>query len=363
MAEGYIVCAIALGTTVLLTPMVGHLARRLGIVDLPAPRKVHRTPVPLLGGLGIYAGAIVALLTSGPSDVSAQVIGVLAGASLLVAVGTLDDLGILHPQVKLMGAMPIAALLAVASGLRVDWPWPSGWSSITATMIWLVGITAAFSILDHLDGLCAGIAALASGFFLHLAVTDHNADAALLAAALLGATVGFLLWNFNPARIFMGDGGAMFLGFALAGLSLLVDVSESAAPTSLIVPALVFCVPVFDTLLVVVSRARRGLIPFAAPGKDHAAHRLVNLGLGIGGAVIALYAVGALSGLLALAARRLTFWASLGLAGAVAIVVLAAIILLEGAPYERQGQRPGASATDEPPVAPVGATPSRTYTP
>jgi UDP-GlcNAc:undecaprenyl-phosphate GlcNAc-1-phosphate transferase len=204
------------------------------------------------------------------------------------------------------------------------------------TVVWVVGITAAFNILDHMDGLDAGIAAIASAFFLLFAVLSGQLLMAPLAAAVLGASLGFLRWNFNPAKIFMGDGGALLLGFLLATLGVMLRVPSLPAETAWMVPVLILGVPIFDTTLVTISRIRRGLLPFASPGKDHTAHRLAALGLGQRGAVLVMYAGGIGFGLLAVAVHRLSAGQGYTLAGLVGLAALLAIVLLEGVPYERQ---------------------------
>src|SRR2546423_13059226 len=202
--------------------------------------------------------------------------------------------------------MPIAAGILLASGVHAQVfefliPGHAGYLADAAlTIFWVVGITASFSILDHMDGLCAGVAAMASVFFAMLAYLNGQALVSTLAAAVLGAAAGFLRWNFKPAKIFMGDGGAMFLGFLMATLGLKLRLSQANHLSAALVPALILGVAIFDTTLVSISRSRRGLLPFAAPGKDHVAHRLANLGLGQRGAVVTSYLLGALGGGLAL---------------------------------------------------------------
>ena len=243
---------------------------------------------------------------------------------------------------KLFIGMPVAALILLASGIH------SGILSLLIggrmgsildlmlTVIWVVGITAAFSILDHMDGLCAGVAAMASLFFAVFAGLHGQPLVATLAAAVLGASVGFLRWNFKPAKIFMGDGGAMFLGFLMATLGLKLRLADATSVAEWLVPLLILIVPVFDTTLVTISRSRRGLVPFTTPGKDHAAHRLVNLGLGQRGGVLALYALGALGGSTALLVSHFSVRGALVAAGACAAVVLLGVALFERAPYQRQ---------------------------
>src|SRR5258707_11281255 len=164
------------------------------------------------------------------------------------------------------------------------------------SVVWVVGITASFSILDHMDGLCAGIAAMASMFFAMLAYLNGQTLVSVLAAAVLGAAAGFLRWNFKPAKIFMGDGGAMLLGFLMATLGLKLRLEHSSQLSTWLAPLLILAVAIFDTTLVIISRSRRGLLPFATPGKDHAAHRLAHAGLGQRGAVLTLHFVGTLGG-------------------------------------------------------------------
>lgn len=190
-----------------------------------------------------------------------------------------------------------------------------------------------------MDGLCSGITAVASAFFLLFAALSGQTLVGTLAAAILGAALGFLRRNFNPAKIFMGDGGAMFLGFMMATLGLKLRFPQLPQTTSWMIPVLILGVPIFDTTLVTISRLRRGLIPFTSAGKDHTAHRLANLGLGQRGAVLVLYALGILFGLLALLVSQLPVWPCYALAGVVVLAALLAIAGLERAPYERQEQQ------------------------
>lgn len=351
MAAGVLAFFIALLASLLLTVPVRALAIRVGMVDLPGPRKVHLQPIPLLGGLAMYAGVVlgVLLLFNGPAR--AQIEGILAGATLIAAVGILDDRGLLHHQVKLFIGMPLAAGILLLSGIRAQ-----VFSSmlggrvgdlldIALTVIWVVGITASFSILDHMDGLCAGVAAMASAFFALLAYLNGQTLVTVLAAAVLGAAAGFLRWNFKPAKIFMGDGGAMFLGFLMATLGLKLRLLESNILSAWIVPVLVLGATIFDTTLVTISRSRRGLLPFATPGKDHAAHRLANLGLGQRGAVLAMYIVGAVCGSLALLVSYLPVSIAAAVLALTVLLALGGIAFLERAPFERQSSK-AAATTD-----------------
>src|SRR6266567_959844 len=285
MAAGLLAFFIALFASLMLVVPVRALALRVGMVDLPGPRKVHHAPIPLLGGLPIYAAVVIAVLLEFHGPARTQIAGILIGATLVAAVG----------------------------------------------------------ILDHMDGLCAGVAAVSSMFFAFLAYMNGQILVTILAAAVLGAAAGFLRWNFKPARIFMGDGGAMFLGFLMAALGLKLSLENTPHFSGWLAPILILGAAIFDTTLVIISRARRGLLPFATPGKDHAAHRLSNLGLGHRGAVVTVYLLGALGGCAALFVSYLSTRAALLFGAAVLAVILLGVVYLERAPYERQARNSPAS--------------------
>ena len=348
MSAGLLAFLIASSASLLLTVPVRALAIRVGMVDLPGPRKVHLKPIPLLGGLAIYGGVMLAILIVFDGAARAQVIGIVSGATLVTVVGFLDDRGWLHHQIKLFAGMPLAAVILLISGIHaqvfslVVRGSIGYWLDAALTIVWVVGITASFSILDHMDGLCAGVAAMAAVFFTMLAYLNGQTLVATLAASVLGASAGFLRWNFKPAKIFMGDGGAMFLGFLMATLALKLRLDHASSLATWLAPVLILGATIFDTTLVTISRARRGLLPFATPGKDHSAHRLANLGLGQRGAVLTIYLVGAISGGAALLVTYLSN-AAAGLVGiAVLLAMLLAIAWLERAPYEKQSRKESA---------------------
>jgi UDP-GlcNAc:undecaprenyl-phosphate/decaprenyl-phosphate GlcNAc-1-phosphate transferase len=348
MSAGLLAFFIALLASLMLTVPVRELALRVGMVDLPGPRKVHLQPIPLLGGLAMYGGVMLAIIFAFDGAARAQSAGIVTGATLVAAVGFLDDRGWLHHQIKLFVGMPVAACILLFSGIHAQafelfLPGRAGYFLDAAlTIFWVVAITASFSILDHMDGLCAGVAAMASFFFAVLAFLNGQIVVSTLAAAVFGAATGFLRWNFKPAKIFMGDGGAMFLGFLMATLGLKLRLSAGNHASALLAPLLILGVTIFDTTLVTISRSRRGLLPFATPGKDHAAHRLSNLGLGQRGAVLTLYLLGAVSGALAVLVCYVSASAALLLAAFVIAAMLFAIAMLEKAPYERQAAKPRA---------------------
>ena len=346
MAAGLTAFFIALFASLMLVVPVRALALRVGMVDLPGPRKVHLQPIPLLGGLAMYAGVMLGILFAFDGTARAQSAGIVTGATLVAAVGFLDDRGWLHHQIKLFVAMPLAAGILIATGVHAQVFSVLAGGRVAnildaaLTVVWVVGITASFSILDHMDGLCAGIAAMASVFFAMIAYLNGQTLVTTLAAAVLGAATGFLRWNFKPAKIFMGDGGAMFLGFLMATLGLKLRIEQANPLSAWLVPLLILGAAIFDTTLVTISRTRRGLLPFTTPGKDHAAHRLANLGLGQRGAVVGLYLLGALSGGAAVLVSYLPARGALFAAAITIAVILGGVAFLERAPYERQMRKP-----------------------
>ncbi|MGH9728747.1 MAG: glycosyltransferase family 4 protein [Candidatus Acidiferrales bacterium] len=338
----WIAFIVALLASLSLTVPVRRFALHIGMVDKPSSRKVHVTPIPLLGGVAIYVSFVLAMVVTMHNNTRAEILAILAGATLLAITGILDDSGMLHHQIKLFVSMPLAACVLLASGIHAQvfadfLPGHLGAVlDIVLSLFWVVGITAAFSILDHMDGLCAGIAAVAAAFFTIAALLNGQILVCTLAAATFGAAVGFLRWNFSPAKIFMGDGGAMFLGFLMAVLGLKLRPTGVHFAANWLVPVLILGVPIFDTTLITISRFRRGLLPFTSPGKDHTAHRLSNLGFGHKGAVLFLYGWGCLFGVLAL---LVTYFPPLEIyvfCGVLLLSGAAAIVFLERSPYERQ---------------------------
>jgi UDP-GlcNAc:undecaprenyl-phosphate GlcNAc-1-phosphate transferase len=332
-----LVALTALGLTLAGVPLAARLARRWNAIDYPGPRKLHVKPTPRLGGLAIFGAAILTLGFFLDGPVLWEGLAILGAGSLIALVGFLDDMGQIHSQVKLFFAMPLAALILMAAGIWAEvTPWT--WFNVGITFLWVIGIICAFNLLDGMDGLAAGVSSIAALHFLILATLGHQSLTGLLAAAALGTSVGFLVYNFHPARIFMGDGGAMFLGFLMATLGLKIRVPDAPASVHWMLPVLVLGVPIFDTTLVTISRLRRGLIPFASPGKDHTFHRLHQLGWRQRWIVFLLYGVSGLFG--AIAVGLVAFhppwvaWVAtvvgLTLAGGVAIA------LFERLPFEPQ---------------------------
>lgn len=271
---------LAFGLTVSLVPLTKLLAVRWSIIDQPEARKWHRRPTPRLGGLAVF---VAVFFLAGAWFVFREIwlkqgAGIVLAGALLWFLGTLDDAQRLHPQVKLWIGMPVAACILYFSGVRVQL-WNYAWLNFLTTLIWVMGIVSAFNLLDNMDGLCAGIAAIAAFFFTVLAFMFEQYLVMTFGALITGAACGFLVYNYPPASIFLGDGGALFLGAMMAALGLKVDFLLLPKTVSWIVPILILGVPIYDTTLVIFSRLRRGLVPFSSPGKDHFSHRLYSLGL------------------------------------------------------------------------------------
>lgn len=302
MTTYMLIFAAALAFAVGGTPVARWVAARADIVDRPSGRKLHLEPIPLLGGAAIYAAFILALLLFGDRFYIPQLVGIFIGATLVSFLGVWDDRQTISPLLKLAG-QTLAALVLIATGVRVELFPGVVWDTLV-TLLWVVGITNALNLLDNMDGLSGGIAAIAAGFFLLLAALSGQFLVGSLAAALLGACLGFLRYNFNPAQIFMGDAGSLFLGFVLAAVGIKLRFPDNTYAVTWMIPVLVLGLPIFDTTLVFISRLRRGVNPFTAAGKDHISHRLVARGWTHREAVMALYLTACALGAIAIFVSR-----------------------------------------------------------
>lgn len=319
---------LALGISFLLTPLVRVLALRMGAIDAPTSAvKTHKEPTPVFGGVAIFAGYTVTLLllrflTSYPSGTLYNLRALLIGGTLVFLLGLVDDL--LRPQgvdykpkfaVQLM-----AAALLVLFGLRIRFVEPS-WVAAAITMVWAVGVTNAFNIIDIMDGLSASQAAAAALGFLLISLPSEELYVNVASAALAGATVGFLPWNFSKSRkVFMGDSGSLTIGFALAGISLGTRYSDMN-DAGVFAPILILFVPVFDTFFVSILRLNQGKSPFLG-SKDHYALRLEKAGLTRPQVVLASAAASTFFSFCAFLATQYE------LKGAVAVYLLAAAVVL-----------------------------------
>jgi UDP-GlcNAc:undecaprenyl-phosphate/decaprenyl-phosphate GlcNAc-1-phosphate transferase len=323
--------ALALAIVIVFTPAVAGMARRLGAVDIPDERRVHRIPIPRLGGLAMFFGIIVPSLAF--LDLSRSVRGLLVGAAIATAVGAIDDFRGLAWWEKLAGQI-LAASIPPIFGVWVDhFTFPligvvdlPGWVGVSLTMLWIVAVMNMVNFLDGLDGLAAGVCAIAGFTFALIALSLGKPSAAAFSAIVLGATLGFLRHNFFPARVFMGDSGAMLLGFSLAAVS--VDgLLKTAATVALFFPLLVLAVPILDTGFVVARRLKYRL-PITTADKTHLHHRFVNIGFSQPRAVVYIYFWVATLAAAALGTRYLPFreggrWHTWPTLGATALGLLA----------------------------------------
>jgi UDP-GlcNAc:undecaprenyl-phosphate GlcNAc-1-phosphate transferase len=293
-----LIFASALALAIGGTPLIRRVALRLGIIDRPNARKIHVSPIPLLGGVAMYGAFVAALLIFGNRFRLQELVSILVGASLMSFLGLWDDRRSLNPFLKLIGQC-LAASILVITGVRVGtFPWEA--ANVAVTLGWVVAITNAMNLLDNMDGLSGGVGAAAAIFFLLLAAMNRQYLVGALSAALVGASLGFLVYNFNPASIFMGDAGSLFLGFILAAVGIKLRFPEGIEIVTWMVPVLIMGLPLFDTALVSVSRLRRGLNPLTTPGKDHVSHRLVAMGYTRREAVLICYLICAGLGVVAL---------------------------------------------------------------
>lgn len=336
---------LIVGTALLLatagTPVARQLALRLGVLDQPSARKAHQVATPLLGGVAIYAASLAALILFGDRFYVHQAVGILLGATLVSFLGLWDDRRPLSPWAKLAGQL-LAAGLLIATGVQVS-IFRQAAANVVLTLFWVVGITNAMNLLDNMDGLSGGVAVVASAFFLLLAAMNDQYLVGTLAAALLGACVGFLIYNFNPARIFMGDSGSLFLGFLLAAVGIKLRFPANAPVITWMVPVLVLGLPIFDTTLVVVSRLRRGLNPLTASGRDHLSHRLVLLGYTPREAVLICYLAAGALGVLAIFVTQANLAEAYALASVVLLGGLIGLWRLEQVPLDASPGPPTAA--------------------
>lgn len=292
------------------TPIVKIFAQKVGAMDVPKDdRRVHDHPIPRLGGLAIFLGFLLSVVLF--ADINRQIQGILLGAVVIVIVGVIDDITPLKAWIKLIFQI-VAALIAVYHGVAVEVVSnPNIFSSneylflnslsVPITVLWIVAITNAVNLIDGLDGLAVGVSAISSVTMLVIAVVLGQGNIAIILAALAGACIGFMPYNLNPAKIFMGDTGALLLGYVLATLSIL-GLFKFYAIISFAVPFLVLALPIFDTALAFCRRISKGKSPMSAD-RGHFHHRLIDMGLSQKQAVAILYAI---SGILGLSAVIIT---------------------------------------------------------
>ncbi len=285
--------AVALLIVVLLTPAVGGMARLLGVVDNPDERRINRRPIPRLGGLAIFLGILVPSLAF--LDLSGEMRGILLGAAVACVVGAVDDFRGLAPLTKLAGQV-LAAAIPTAFGVWIDhFTLPflgavdvPAWIGVPLTIVWIVAVMNMVNFLDGMDGLAAGVCAISGVTFAVISLSLGKVDAAVLSAIVAGACVGFLRHNFFPARIFMGDSGALVLGFTLASISV-AGLLKTASTVVLFLPLLVLAVPIIDTSFVVLKRLKYGQ-PISTADRSHLHHRFLNIGFSQRRAALTMWA-------------------------------------------------------------------------
>ncbi|KYH29387.1 putative undecaprenyl-phosphate N-acetylglucosaminyl 1-phosphate transferase [Clostridium colicanis DSM 13634] len=312
----------------LLTPFIKKFAFYIKALDIPKDkRKIHKEPIPLLGGIAIYISFLLTIiLKEGYLNKSER--GILIGATIIVIGGLIDDLKDLKPWMKLAFQLAASIVLIIFEVhiIRVTNPFPTGSSyinlgywSIPITILWVVGITNALNLIDGVDGLAAGVAFICSFTIFIIAVINSRREAALLTAILSGAIFGFLPYNFNPASIFMGDTGAQLLGFLLAAISLEGTI-KSATTFAIAVPILAFGLPIYDTLFAMIRRKVNGK-PIMQADRGHLHHRLLDMGLSQKQVVIIMYLISAILGGISIIAMQISTPRSYFLLTAVVIVI------------------------------------------
>jgi UDP-GlcNAc:undecaprenyl-phosphate GlcNAc-1-phosphate transferase len=313
------------GLAVVLTPSLRALVRRLGLVAAPKTDRWHKKPTAMFGGVAIWASVSLSYLIFVPKTPHGWV--VMGSSTFLFLVGLVDDILHAKPYQKLIGQV-LGAAFAIYYGLTLPWT-PSNSINMVLTIFWLIGITNALNLLDNMDGLAAGIAVIASGFLALNFLTSGQDTSALMLATFAAALVAFLIYNSNPASIFMGDCGSLFIGFFLASSSL-VNLSGGRSRSFLpvlAVPILVLFIPIFDTTFVTVLRKLSGRSA-SQGGRDHTSHRLVALGLSERHAVWMLYGFATLSGTVALVVRQVKTDVSLAaIAGFTILLTLIGVYL------------------------------------
>lgn len=292
--------------SLIMTPIVRKLAIRIGAVDIPKDnRRVHKKPIPLIGGLAIYISVLVTFFVFFEMDKT--LVSILVGGTIILISGIIDDIKGLSPKGKVVFQI-ISAIVLILGDVKIDAitnPFaksgtviPLNGFSIPLTIFWVVGITNTLNLIDGLDGLAAGVAMIASLSFFAVASKFNYISIMLISIVLSGACLGFLPYNFNPAKIFMGDTGALFLGFMLAAISI-EGVMKSVATIAVVVPIIILGLPIFDTTFAIFRRLLNGK-SIAEADKGHLHHRLLARGYSQKKTVLILYTISSVFGLVAI---------------------------------------------------------------
>lgn len=319
---------LTFGLAVLLSlygvPVARRAALKYGIVDSPDGRlKRQREPVPYLGGLAIYLAFLVSLAFT--FEFRQDVLGIVLAGTLVLLLGMIDDFGVLSPGIKLIGQF-LAVFVLIKSGIKVEIAALPEWLCLAVTVIWMMSIINAFNLLDIMDGLAAGVGLICAAYLLVVALLNGDHTIAFMLTALAGSLLGFLRYNFYPARIYMGDAGALFLGLMLGSLAM-IGQYPATHPISLLSPAFILGVPLFDMLFVIYIRMLRGL-PIFLGSPDHMALRLRHWGLTVPQVVVLSYLATAMLGGIGLAVMAIEVWAAALLLGLTVISLLAVTLFL-----------------------------------
>lgn len=316
---------VGFGAALCLTPLTRQIAMRLGVTAAPNQRNIHQRHVPLMGGAAIYVAFVLSVLLFSPPDHLRELGAIVAGASLLAIIGYLDDRRHLSPRIRL-SVMTLAAILVALAGVQIRL-FNNLLIDIPLTLFWIVALINAVNWIDNMDGLAAGTAAITSGFFLILALSQGQILVSMLAAAIFGSAFGFLIYNFNPSSTFMGDMGAYTLGFVLAILAIKLKFAAQPLNVTWMVPVFVLALPVLDINLAIATRLleRR---PLMLAAKDHVSHRIMDLGATQRQTLALLYLFSAIFGLVALAVSQADVADALALGGLCLLALLGIFCLL-----------------------------------
>ena len=297
--------------TVGLTPLAIKVAPKIGAVDIPKDdRRMHTETMPRFGGIAIYLGSMAALALLLPGTTDQRMTGIAIGATLILIMGIIDDIYGLPAKVKLAGQIICAGIL-FANNVRIsfvndpfgdgliEFPWIV---SLLVTILWIVGITNTINLIDGLDGLAAGVSFIATVAIAYIAYIHGRYEVCMAFMALAGSCFGFLPWNFHPAKIFMGDGGALYLGFMIASISVMSPM-KSATVIATILPIFVLALPILDTALAILRRLKNGR-PIMEADKGHLHHRIMNVGMGQKRTVLTLYCISGIMGVAAILISR-----------------------------------------------------------
>jgi len=323
----YIPAIIAGLITFIMTPLVIKIAHRFGAVDVPKDdRRMHKKPMPLWGGIAIFTGFFVSMFLFS-NIATSKLIGLFIASIVVLITGMIDDVKPLGAKGKLLMQI-IAAIILVKSGFEINYFTNFFGDSefiylqnltLPISVLWIVGVTNTVNLIDGLDGLAAGISAIAAVTLSYIAILNHRYDAAMITLILAGSSIGFLPYNFNPAKIFMGDAGALFLGLVLAAISV-EGALKGATALTVVVPILALGVPIFDTTFAILRRLINKR-PIMEADKGHLHHRLMGMGLGQRKTVLSMYLISALLGAGAIALLKQNWIHAVVLLGLGAIVV------------------------------------------